>query len=96
MFAERCQPLLDLPQALDGGSLRHQEHALARDVEIASAGRIVIHLADGLADAERVRAGDCDGALGPLPAICSAPELALFSGLPGTLSVSPEYLPHRR
>lgn len=67
-------------------------HALARDIEIASAGRVVINLADSGANADQIRAGHCDGAFGHLPEICSAPELSLFSGLPGTLAVSPEYL----
>lgn len=81
----------ELQVAVEPG-LGDAAHALARDIEIASAGRIVIHLADGPGDAERIRGGHCDGALGVLPEICSAPELALFSGLPGTLSVSPEFL----
>lgn len=67
-------------------------HALARDIEIASAGRIVIHLGDGRAAADRIHAGSCDGVIGHVAEICSAPELSLFSGLPGSLAVSPEYL----
>ncbi len=66
--------------------------ALTRDIEIASDSRIVINLVEAAARADEINAGGVDGAIGLLSEICAAPELALFSGLPGTMAMSPEHL----
>ena len=66
--------------------------ALTRDIEIASDGRIVINLVEAAARADEIKAGGLDGTIGLLSEICAAPELALFSGLPGAMAVSPENL----
>ena len=62
---------------------------LTRDITIASGGRIVINVVEAAVTADSIAAGGCDGAVGHLSEMCAAPELSLFSGLPGTLAVSP-------
>jgi len=67
--------------------------SLVRDIEIASHGRIILHPTEqALPSATKISAGKYDGALGLFPELCNAPELSLFSGLPGNLSVSPSQL----
>jgi TRAP-type mannitol/chloroaromatic compound transport system substrate-binding protein len=66
---------------------------LAKDLEIASHGRIILHRTETASPtAAEISAGKYDGALGLFSELCNAPELSLFSGLPGNLSVSPEHL----
>jgi TRAP-type mannitol/chloroaromatic compound transport system substrate-binding protein len=66
---------------------------LARDIEIASHGRVKLHCIDVASPtAAEIAAGSYDGALGHFGELCGAPELSLFSGLPGDLSVPPEHL----
>ncbi len=66
---------------------------LVRDIEIASAGRIVVQFAETDGDsAASIAAGRCDGTYGSLADICDAPELALFSGLPGSRAETPQHL----
>ena len=65
---------------------------LSRDIAMAADGRIVIEVDDeaNVGDASGPRAAD--GAFGVLSELCASPDLALFSGLPGTLALSPELL----
>ena len=65
---------------------------LTRDIGIASDGRIAIEFVEATATAKTIGAGHCDAAFGYLSEICAAPEMSLFSGLPGPLAVSPEIL----
>ncbi|MBU2531570.1 MAG: hypothetical protein KKB37_02425 [Alphaproteobacteria bacterium] len=65
--------------------------SLCRDIEIASGGRFVLHRVPVSADAMLGMSGAAsfDGAFGHLAGICSAPELALFTGLPGDMGLVP-------
>lgn len=67
--------------------------ALTRDITMASDGRIVIEVTDadvGAGVVDVLGSGAVDGAFGVLPELFVAPSLALFSGLPGNLALSPE------
>ncbi|MFY0610153.1 MAG: twin-arginine translocation signal domain-containing protein [Hyphomicrobiaceae bacterium] len=64
---------------------------LMRDITIASVGGIVINVVEEAVMADDIASGHCDAVFGHLPEIYRAPELSLFSGLPGLLAVSPEH-----
>ncbi|MFT5507064.1 MAG: TRAP-type mannitol/chloroaromatic compound transport system substrate-binding protein [Hyphomicrobiaceae bacterium] len=73
--------------------LKDAAQLFAREIEAASGGRIVMHLTDASGPALTALEGrTIDGAFGHLPELCAAPELSLFTGLPGDLAFSPENL----
>lgn len=65
---------------------------LMRDIEIASEGRIVLRSIETASPGTSIASGQTNAAFGHITEICSAPELALFSGLPGDLALSPDTL----
>ncbi len=64
------------------------------DIEIASRGRIVMHCSETTETPGKhaISTGQIDGAFGYLPDICTAPELSVFTGLPGDIALSPDNL----
>jgi len=67
--------------------------SLSRDIQRATADRVVVHISqDDEAGADNIARGNVNGAIGGLPEICAAPEMAIFTGLPGTMAVSPDLL----
>ena len=91
IVASRCELQVAVPTA---PHLADAALQLTRDIEIASGGRIILHrTARELAPPARmIGANGLDGAFGALPDICSAPELSIFTGLPGDLALPPDDL----
>lgn len=88
--AERHELHLAVPAT---AALADAARTLARDIQIASGGRIVLHCSEVTQPSlETIAAREHDGAFGHISEICNAPELALFSGLPGDTALSPGLL----
>jgi TRAP-type mannitol/chloroaromatic compound transport system substrate-binding protein len=73
-----------------GVHLADAAETLSREIAAASGGRILLHnRPDEPATATSLASGLVDATFGFISEVCTSPDLALFSGLPGEMALSP-------